>query len=283
LDEEAGSGSYDAQSVPMAAKDSGSVRAYESDGVIDQSGSVAGDVVGQKDSGVIVLRSASRSINSTQFDADLNGVRDLVSEYGAYFELFSQSGTALEPGQSTGRTATMSVRVPTAQLDAFLSGLDAIGQTVNRNEYAEDITSQYTDTQTQLETLRAQRDQLDTMLKSATEIEDMIAITDKQQDVQTEIDSLEGQIKGWDSRVNYASVSLDLTEVSDSNRFNTIETTLGQRIAQGFSDSLNWMVGFAQDALVVLVMAGPQLVIWIPVLIIAFIIIRVVRNRRRSK
>ncbi|NLG25225.1 MAG: DUF4349 domain-containing protein [Clostridiales bacterium] len=266
---------------PMSAKQSDDVRAYEADGAIDRGGSVAGDVVGEENSGVVVLRSANRSIESTRFDADLGAVRDLVSEYGAYFESSSQSGTELEPGQRVGRSASMTVRVPTGQLDAFLTALDAVGQIVGSDDYAEDITDQYADTQARLTTLKAQRSQLDAMLQTATAIEDLIAITDKQREVQTEIDSIEGQIKRWDGRVSYAAVSLWLTEVADGNRFNTIETTLGQRIAQGFADSLNWLVGFAQDALVVLVMAGPQLVIIIPVLIIIIVIVRAVRRRRR--
>ena len=225
----------------------------------------------------VVLRSAARSINSDAYDADIQWLEDLVSEYGAYFE--ERSETAAPGDGVTGRIAHAIVRVPSDRLDDFLMELDQLGQTVLRSESAEDVTGRFMDTQSRLDALYRQKDKLDEMMEAAANVEELIAIDDKLTDVMSSIETLEGDILRWESRQSFSRVTLTLTELLA--RPVATDAPLGMRMQQGFDESVSWLNSFGQDALVTLATAAPRLVIWIPALALVIVLLCAAFRKRR--
>lgn len=231
----------------------------------------------------VILRSAERRIESANFDADFKGIKDLVSGNDGYFEVETTSGTPIEAGQKTGRLLSAVIRVPSAKLSDLLSELEAHGTTTYRQELSEDISAQYYDTQSRLASYEAQLARLNEMNASATTVEDLIAIEDKVREVIAQIDSLNGTINNWDSRASYSRVDLTLTEVSKETPVVTEEPSLNEKIAKSFWDSVDWMKAFLKDAAIVLAMVAPQLVIWVPVMVLVIIFIRIIVKKSRRK
>jgi hypothetical protein len=67
----------------------------------------------------VVLRSASRSIETSAFDTDSQSVDNLVEEYEAYYETKSQSGQPLEPGGTPDASAKWSSACPARSWTSF--------------------------------------------------------------------------------------------------------------------------------------------------------------------
>ena len=229
----------------------------------------------------VVLRSASYSMETTAYDTDSQNVDNLVTEYEGYYEADSQNGQPIKPGESVGRQRDMTIRVPSAQLDEFLTSMDVIGSVIYKSKNAEDVSSQYYDASARLNALKTQRDQINKLMESATDLTAVVELQDKFYDLQAEIDSLEGRIRGWDSRADYSEVTVHLSEVPVRNQVQPVGDSLMERIRTGFFDSVNWLSGFLQDMAVMLAAAAPVLVILIPVVILIIVIVRVVRARRR--
>lgn len=229
----------------------------------------------------VVLRSAVREIETTSFDADLLNLQDLVNEYEGDYKQSTISGQPIVSGETSGRTARMITRIPSELLSEFLKSLAVIGKTVYASESADDISSQYYDVQTRLDTYRAQQKRLQELIQSAQSMEDLIALEDKLYDVQNSIDSLEGQLRGWNSQVSYSSVTISIQEVAARDMVQPIGDTLGDRMRMGFYDSVNWLVGFLQDMFVMLVIIAPQLVIIIPAIVLVVVIVRTIRRRKK--
>ena len=265
------------------AQDSGRI-SLKSDGPLDNTGvsqdQPVADTQTAKQSQVII-RSASRSIETTAYDTDSQSIDNLVGEYEAYYESDSQSGQPIQPGESTGRERDMTIRVPSDSLDEFLTGLDVIGTVTYKNETAQDVSSSYFDANARLDALKAQRDQINKLISTTTDLNGVVALQDKFYDIQAEIDQLEGSIRGWDSKAGYSQVDVHMTEVPVRNQVQPVGDTLTQRIRTGFFDSVNWLSGFLQDMAVVLAAAAPVLVVLIPLIVLIVIIVKVVRGRRR--
>lgn len=227
-----------------------------------------------------VIRTASRDIETFEMDSDLLALKDLVSEYDGLIEYESVYGMKIDETHKEGRYANLTLRIPTAQLDEFLVSLDAIGTTTARSENSEDISMQYFDTKTRLESQKAFRQKLTDMIPQAQTVEEMISIQQQLSYVQGDIEAMEGTIKGWDSQINYSSVNVSVQEVADKNAVKTIDTaTLGSRIKTGFYASINAFSSFLQNMLVFLVLVWP----WLLLLIAILLIVRaVVRRRKRS-
>jgi hypothetical protein len=252
----------------------------KTDGSMDLDQQVIDDSAAQR--AKVVLRSASRSIETTAYETDSQSVDNLVGEYEGYYESDSQSGQPLQPGGSAGRQRDMVIRVPSAQLDEFLTGLDVIGNAVYKNQTAEDVSSQYYDADVRLGALKTQRDQINKLMASATDLTAIADLSDRFYNLQAEIDSLEGRVRGWDSKADDSLVTVSMTEVPVRDQVQPVGNTLGERIRTGFFDSVNWLSGFLQDMAVTLAAFAPVLVVLIPLIVLILVIVKVVRARKRK-
>ncbi len=245
------------------------------DGEVDLDQRVADGSADQR--AKVVIRSASRSIETTAFETDSQSVETSWTSTRATTSRTPER-PALEPGVGGGRQRDMVIRVPSAQLDEFLTSLDVIGSVVNKNETAEDVSGQYYDAAVRLDALKAQRDQISKLMTSATELSAIADLSDRFYDLQAEIDSLEGRIRGWDSKADDSQVSVSLTEVPVRDQMQPVGgSTLADRVRTGFFDSVNWLGGFLQDMAVMLAALAPVLVVAIPLIVLILVIVKVFR------
>ena len=269
----------------------GSVQVLPDSGVRTDDNTQAQEETATAEQKRIILRDAVRTIETSSFDQHLSALQNIAGEYSdgseatGYIESYTVEGQPIEPGMRQGRTAHLVVRIPQAQLDEFLTSLNAIGATTYQNEYVRDISSNYYDVQSRLNSYRTMLTRLNELVTTAADMEGMLQLQDKLSEVQLEIDQLEGQLRSWDHHATLSSVSISLIEVPvrDQIQQPTGGETLEQKIRAAFYDSLNWLNKFLQDSLVVLAMALPALVIIIPLIIVICIIVSAVRRRRRRR
>lgn len=226
----------------------------------------------------VVLRSAERSIETANYDADFMWLQDLVAEYDAWFEERTVTVPS-EENKAAGRVAGAVVRVPSDRLDDFLTELDQLGKTVMRSESAEDVTGRYVDTRSRLDALQMQKDKLNEMLVGCENVDELIAIDDKLTEVIAAMESLTGDLRRWESQRSYSRVTLTLTELVAAPA--ETASPLSERMKTGFDESVQWLGEFGQDALVVLASAAPRLVIWVPAAVLVVILLWAIFSRRK--
>ena len=225
-----------------------------------------------------MLRSAERSIETANYDADFMWLQDLVAEYDAWFEERTVTVPS-EENKAAGRVAGAVVRVPSDRLDDFLTELDQLGKTVMRSESAEDVTGRYVDTRSRLDALQMQKDKLNEMLVGCENVDELIAIDDKLTEVIAAMESLTGDLRRWESQRSYSRVTLTLTELVAAPA--ETASPLSERMKTGFDESVQWLGEFGQDALVVLASAAPRLVIWVPAAVLVVILLWAIFSRRK--
>lgn len=254
-------------------------------GTLEMGAGQAGDAAAHAPSGTeqpkVVLRSASRAFETSTFDQTVDAISGLVDEYAGYFESEETYGRAMDRGQN-GRYASMTARVPTDELDAFLTALDAVGTVTSKSETQTDISDRYYDAAGRLETYKTQLTKYNQLVSTATGLEDMLLLQGHIDETQAMIDSVQGQINGWDSRVARSTVNISVTEIAVREQ-QALESDLGERVRAALDDSIEWVKAFLQDAAVVLAMAAPALVIIIPLLIVIWVIVAAVRRSRRRR
>ncbi len=224
----------------------------------------------------VVLRSAERTIHSLEYERDMQWLGDLVSEYDAYYEEKSE----IAADEQNGRVSSMTIRVPSEHLDDFLTEMDQLGTTVMTREKAEDVTGRYMDKQSRLKALQLQKDKLSEMMKSAQNVQELIAIDAQMTDVVAEMERMEGDLRRWQSQQSYSTVSVTLREVFEQPL--TSEASMGERMKAGFAESVVWLGDFSRDALVVLVSMLPRLVVWVPLAVLAGIVIWAIARKKKQ-
>ena len=138
-------------SSPQRKAATGSSVMVASDGPVNDS-YVAGEPnADTSDRQTVVIRSAERGLESSTFDQTMQSIGELVIDFDGRIERSSVSGQPLEPGQFTGRHASLTVRVPVsvsgeeANLSKFLDSLDRMATPTYKSESADDISSIYYD------------------------------------------------------------------------------------------------------------------------------------------
>lgn len=246
--------------------------------VAEESGATAGGAA-TADSGATaatgqkLVRTVSLTLRTTAFDNDLESVQALLEGLGGYVENLYQYGD-VESGDT--RTASLSVRAPSESLDAFLAGMEGVGRVTDRSESVTDMTVQYTDNQTRLETLYAKRERLNQLMAQAQEVSDLIELETAVADTQYEIERYETSQRDIDRRVDMSAVNVTLLEESPAQSATAEDIGLGERLGAALRASLRWLGGFLRNMLVFVTMILP---VAVPVAAIAAVVWLVVRRR----
>ena len=251
--------------------------AYDTEMVAAGGEAIANSSMGQNNTDTRkLIRTVDISLKTEAFDADVEGIQQLLSQYGGYIESMHQNG---EAGSYYGRSASLTMRVPSEHLDAFLTGLDGFGRVTSRSETTEDMTEQYTDNEARIQTLRTKLERLNTLLSQAEDVSDMLEIESEIADTQYQLDRYESRQLNIDRKVDMSYVYVNVQETVVRDDVDDEELTLGQRLSAAFKASIEGLGRFGRNLLVFLVMAAPVIV---PVVLIV-LVIKLVRKNRKSK
>ncbi len=216
---------------------------------------------------------------TTQYKQDYDAILAKLDELGGYVQDTSSNGTPPEDWQDMGRTAQMTLRVPSDRFSEFMKYLGSLGETLSTQMSGQDISLQYFNTEQQLETLRTRESRLQELLTQAATMEDIIELEAALSDVSNQIQSMETDLRNYDSLIDFSTITITLYEVNEIDRVTPSERTLGERISSGFYSVLNALADFGEGLLVFLVAGSPIL---LPLAaIIVFIIWRVRKSRRK--
>ena len=194
-----------------------------------------------------IIRSASLTIQSTEFDAAIEALNKLTEQYDGYYESAEVSGGGYFD-KYAARTAYFVVRVPKEQFTAFKNGTGGIGHIYSISESTEDVGEVYYDTEARLQTLTVKRDRLLALLEEAEKMEDILYLEDALAEVQYQIDSHTATLRKYDSLIDYSTFKIHLNEVREIVEEPGVKESFGSRLLvslkTGFSDFLEGMQSF---------------------------------------
>jgi hypothetical protein len=171
----------------------------------------------------------------------------------------------------SGTTSSMTVQVPAASLDRFLTDLADLGRVENVNVSTQDVTSQVVDLDARIDALATSVDRLTAMLADASRMEDLLAIETQLSQRQAELDALKQQRTWLADQVAMSTVTVSLIPTSAP------VTTPG--FVGGLQSGWNAFVTAIASALTALGFLLPFLVVaLIAAGIVVFIVLRLTRR-----
>ncbi len=159
----------------------------------------------------IVIMNASRTLvvddpvtTAGKISAIASGKSGWVVASNIYESSYGAEGEKYYSGDIT-------IRVPAVDLDATLAEIEALAREVpNRQSSSQDVTAEYTDTQSRLRNLRASQTRLLAIMEDAEDTEAVAAVEAQLRQVEGEIEVLEGQIRYYDESARFSIVSVSL-------------------------------------------------------------------------
>lgn len=179
------------------------------------------------------------------------------------------------------RNANLTVRIPAADVDGFTQAVAGIANVVSSSKSLEDVTLQYSDTETRVKALETEQNRLLELMESAESMADLLEIESRLTEVRYELERYTSRLKRYDNQIDYATVYLSIEEVQEYTPVE--EPTLWERISKGFKDNLEGVGDDLLDVLVWLIVSIPYLVVLAVVVVIVVLIVKRIRRRRAAK
>lgn len=106
--------------------------------------------------------------------------------------------------------ANFTVRVPSERFDDAMVQTGEFGRVTNRSVSSQDVSDNYYDLQSRLETKYILRDKLTGYLNQAKDIKDLLEIERQLNSVLEDIDSTEGRFKRLSGQIDYSTIYINM-------------------------------------------------------------------------
>lgn len=244
---------------------------------------------GERDDGAALttdrklIQTAWMELESRDYAQALAALEQMVTDCGGYIESRSEQGGSLYSSRYNARYASITARIPAEELESAMSAAGELCNVVSRSTDVADVTESYTDTEARLKTLRLQEERLLEILSKATQLTDVLELESRLSDVRYQIESYEATLRNYDSQVSYSTLHITLQEVVEYSIINDPPQTLGQRLSDGFKDSMRMVKNSAENALVWLVTYLPLVLLWAVILaVVVWLVLRLVRRAKKA-
>lgn len=243
--------------------------------------SASGDIY--TNDGNKIIRTASMTIQTTEFDASTAALKALTEKYGGYFESAEVSGGGYYD-QYASRSGHYVVRIPKENFVSFRDGTGSIGHVYSISENSQDVGEAYYDTEARLATLTTKRDRLLALLEKAEYMEDIISLESALADVQYEIDMHTSTLRKYDSLIDYSTFRIRLEEVIEYRDEPGVKESFGSRLVSSLKAGFRSFGSNLQDFAIWLARNLIGVVILAAVVVVVVIVAgKKIRRRRERK
>lgn len=267
------------QALEMAQSDSSVItEMYDMDSGATEESSVNGEKLLEPERKII--KSSQLSLETAKFNDVINSLEDMVKSYGGYIASSSIDAEGIDNNYQCLRFASYKINVPSDKLDDFLDESSKLATVRNKSTLAEDITAQYYDNESRLKSLQIQEERYLEILKTATEVKDIIEIENALTDVRYEIENLTTCLNKISNLVDMATVNINIQEVSQETVAQSVPKTLGEKISSSFVNSLKKIKEFSINTVIFIIAAIPYLIIISILLVLSLGIYKAIKNKK---
>jgi len=186
--------------------------------------------------GAMLVRHGTASIEVKAVDDALARIRQTAAQFGGFV-----GNTALRTGKDEERSATLQLRVPSAQFDAAVGALSQLGKVESVSVNAEDVAEEYVDLGARLANARRVEARLAELLATRTgKLSDVLTIEQELARVRQEAERYEARMRWLERRASLSSLDISIHE-----KLPLIDSPSGRGpILEAFAEAWERMVGF---------------------------------------
>ena len=157
-----------------------------------------------------IIKDGRMGIQVSDLDQSKVVIESLVKKHEGYFADESFSNTDYESSYQ------LKVRIPSGKFEAFISDVESgEGEILYKEIQSRDVTDQFIDLESRLDTKRNYLVRYNELLKKAKDVKEILEIQEKIRILEEEIDSTTGRLKYLSNQVDYSTLDLNLSKQKD--------------------------------------------------------------------
>lgn len=152
-----------------------------------------------------IIKDGSLSIKSESITESKRNLDSILKRFNAYYETENLQNDNNQIGYD------LKIRVPYINFEKIVSAIEkGKDEIVNKNIQARDVTEEFIDLTSRLESKQAYLKRYKDLLSKAQSIKDVLEIEEKIRVIQEEIESTKGRLKYLSDQVSYSSLSINV-------------------------------------------------------------------------
>jgi len=206
-----------------------------------------------------LIREASLDMETKEYEMLLTSLEKQIADAGGYIQSAQSQGNA----EYSNRWMYYVLRIPEAQYDTFLAGVNTLGTVISRNENVTDVTLSYTDTESRIKALETEYATLLTILEKCESLNDVITVQSRITEVTYQLENYKSTLRTYDNQVAYCTICLTVSEVqkiTESQKNLSIGERMKRDILSNWADlgddALDFVVWFVSVLPVLIVLGG---------------------------
>ena len=219
-----------------------------------------------------LIFTGSLQIETIDFSNAVTALESLVAQYNGFIEqsdidgrtVYNEDGTA----KIINRTADFTLRIPAADFSTVMQQAGNIGNITSSNSEAVNVTSQFTDNEARLNSLKIQEERLLDMLNQTAELSDLLELEKRLSDVRYEIELIERTLRDLQTSVSYSTIHIHLSEVAGYEETISVQRTFLQRVGDALKDGCSGFISVIQGLIIGIAGSLPALILLIIIVII---------------
>ena len=224
-----------------------------------------------------IIKTVFLNVQTKEYDKYISALKASVISVGGYVES-SESNMGIY--EDSNRYANYVVRIPAEKLEEFITSAGENGKITNKSEEIKNVTLEYVDLESRIESYKAEKETLTGLLKKAESLENVLAIQERLSEVNYQIDSYTSQLNVLKNRVSFSTVTLNINEVE---RVSESKPNLWSEIRDAFSDNIKAVGEWLRSFVVGFVGGLPIIIPIAAVAVAAILIIRKAVKKRKAK
>lgn len=216
-----------------------------------------------------IILNGSISLTVKSVPEAVKRIRTIQAAAGGYM-----NSSSMDLAGDDTREGTVVIRIPQDAFDAALAKIRKLGKVESETVKGEDVTDQFVDAEAHLRNLNREEERILLILERSGSITDVLQVEQELSRVRGDIEQITGRLNQLRNQIEYATLTVNLSEtpppapVAEPGTWN-FRGTLGNAVRA--------FLGFVN----VLIRAAIWLGVFLPFLIVLYIVARIVRRRRR--
>ena len=184
-------------------------------------------------------------------------VQDLSEGESAVEKWCKELNGYISYSSSDEYSAYFTVKIPSASFDKAMESVGDFGQVKNRNVSTQDVSEQYYDLKTRLETKKILQTNFKQYLEKASNITDILKIERELNNVTSDIESMEGQLRRLSNQIDFSTISISLILPQGKTDPVIQPPTFGERVSRFFAQVKDFFMVVAKILLYAVICGVP--------------------------
>lgn len=158
-------------------------------------------------------------------------------------------------------TVNITVKIPADKFESAMESSNSFGTLLSRSISTEDVTENFYDLETRLETRRILQDKLSSYLKEAKNISDLLEIERQLNEVTTEIENTEKQFRRLSNQINYSTISISCSLPPKTNDEGFITPSFINKLKDFAYNSIDFIYNLGLSILYIILIGIPLILL----------------------